>query len=170
MRATSYRQGLLDLIEALPRALPVVMPMQRWNPREDWLSCERLDIELHLLEQSFCVSHSLAPELQGNAVLECRFGPLPAERTREVMRRLLAVNLQCAVIQPSGFGRDVARGDILLSTPLNLDHTTPAILAERIATNALLAAYWRSNFFLDASSSVDVVNQFVAHRAPFARA
>lgn len=170
MSITPYRQRVLDLIEALPKALPIVMPTQRWNPREDWLHCERLDLELHLLEQTFCLSHSLAPELNDCAVLECRFGPLPQERRHEVMRRLLAINLHCAAVQPCGFGRDVVSGDILLSTPLNLEYATPDILAERIATRALLAAYWRKNFFLDASSSADVVNQLVAQNAQFVRA
>lgn len=170
MEALYYRKTALALIAALPTAVQGLRPTQRHRPPEEWLGCERLEVELQLAAQTFCISHSLAKELQDCAVLECRFGALPKERGLEAMRRLLALNLQCATTSACGFGWDDTRGEILLSTHVNLDHITPEVLARRIEANALLAAHWRDEHFLGPPLPAELVSQLMAAHPPIARA
>lgn len=154
MDRLAYRERLLSLLDALPQALPILGPWQRSYTPQTALAIEHLVLEFRLQAQAFCLVHSLAPELQAHALLECRFGLAPSDRAAEVYRRLLGINSVAARLLPAGFGLDKTTGEVLLCTPLSLDRATPHALAERIASDTLLAASWREHFFLNAAPSI----------------
>jgi hypothetical protein len=149
MPSRPYRQRLLAMIDALPQELPILSAPQRSHPNEALASIELLAIELTLQAQTYCLVHCLAPELEATAVLECRLGPPPEDKRRAIYRRMLELNLHTAAVHPFGLSIDAARGEVVMSSPLNLQQASAADLAALISATVQIATAWRATGFLD---------------------
>lgn len=154
MNTSSYRQRLLAMIDALPQALPILSAPQRTHSNEAIASIEQLAFELTLGAQTYCLVHCLAPERAATAVLECRFGAPPEQGRVAFYRRWLQLNLLTAEVHPFGLSIDATRGEVVLSSPLNLQQTSVADLAALLSATVHIATAWRATGFLDVPLSM----------------
>lgn len=150
-----YRQRLLAMLDALPQAEPLLAIDHRSHSNEALSAMEHLAIELRLQTQALRITHSLLPELQATAILECVVGPLPAQDAQAICRRMLEFNFREAQTQALSLSIDPARGEVVLSTPLNLSTATADDLAALIRSSLRTALAWRTSGLLGAASTPD---------------
>lgn len=139
-----FRLRLLDLLEALPHAMPLPVAVQRSHTREALGGLEHLAVELNLQTHRFCLVHSTVPELQATAILECAIGPVPEAHDSTVYRRLLEFNFREATRQSCSLSIDASRGHIVLSTPMSLSEATAEDLVALMLSNLRTLRHWQA--------------------------
>lgn len=147
MPINPFRLRLLDILDALPQAMPMPVALERTHTREALSTIEHLAIEMSLQTHSLCLVHSTVPELQANAILECALGPASDARGSAVFQRLLGFNFREAPRQCASLSIDASRDRFVLSTPINLAEATADDLVALMLSSVRRALHWRASGF-----------------------
>jgi len=111
-------------------------------------------MELTVDDVTFSIRHAIAPAPE-RVVLEGRFGPPPADRTCEILLRLMQINRELLNTDNGAFCFDGHRGDISYAYACDLNEITGKELLQMMIHVASQAKEWRNSHFLDETQNTE---------------
>lgn len=143
------RQAFMSLVNDLCKALSY--PERNDDIRDD----ETLIMEMTLEGFAFTVSHSLvhSPE---KVLIQASFGPVPTERSTEVLYRLMHLNRELSEAGTASLGFDDTSDAVVYAHAAVLHELTGSSLLTTMMEITWRAEYWQSTYFLQTEGPASV--------------
>ena len=135
------RVAFMSLVNDLCKELSY--PERDEEVRDD----ETLVMEMTLEGLGFNVSHSLKQHPE-KILIQATFGPLPSERKKDVLYRILHLNRELSETGLATIGFDNTTGSVVYTHAAFLDELSGATLLTAMTEITWRAEYWQSTYFL----------------------
>jgi hypothetical protein len=140
------RQKFISLVEAIFLELGFELPTVAYDPEV----CLAMEMERDGI--AFEIVHAMDETVE-NFMVECKFGAIPVDRTTDVLKRLMEVNLTLLREHRVAYGVDPVTNHVTSGTVYALVDVDPIALLDDMSAMARQAKIWQQTHFLEETSS-----------------